>query len=276
MSLVKYINRHAGETAWLFGKGPSLSTFDFKEAGPLRVAINDVIAHVPDCVYGFANDGVAKWADVYRKGQTLFQPSRCLHEYDSTKPNAVACDVVQYYDTCDDTRLAWQREKLANEGLTIRRGTLGSALQILFIMGVRSVYMVGIDGGGTHALGYEWRTRLRNDHQADYNAIRNSAIDTAWIMGIGLRFHNHDHNMEPNGKVLVKFIRNSMVKALPYALGEVASFTPNVAQDLITCRAAERFTPIANPIPELEIETAVAPMQARESAIIKTRKGKRY
>ena len=58
MSLIPFLNRHAGETAWLFGKGPSLSTFDFKTAGPLRVAINDVIAHVPDCLYGFANDGV--------------------------------------------------------------------------------------------------------------------------------------------------------------------------------------------------------------------------
>jgi len=75
MSLIPFLNRHAGQTAWLFGKGPSLSTFDFKTAGPLRVAINDVIAHVPDCVFGFANDGVSKWKDAYKPGQTLFQPN---------------------------------------------------------------------------------------------------------------------------------------------------------------------------------------------------------
>lgn len=275
MPLTEYINRHAGETAWLFGKGPSLSTFDFKTAGRLRVAINDVIAHVPDCLYGFANDGVAKWKDAYRQGQVLFQPARCLHEYDSTQPDAVGCRVITFQDNSDDSRLLWDSEKLATEGLTIRRGTLGSALQILKIMGVKAVHMVGIDGGGEHAQGFEWKTRLRNDHAKDYNAIRSAAIDAAFIMGIPLRFHNLDHTMETNGKVFVKILKNCFAKGDPYPSGEVVSFSPAVANELISCRAAEPFAaPLQNPLPQV-IETAEAPIQARESAVISTKKDKR-
>ena len=262
MSLIPFLNRHAGETAWLFGKGPSLSTFDFKNAGQLRFAINDVIAHIPGCTYGFANDGVAKWSDVYCKGQTLFQPTRCLNEFDSTAPGAVACDVVTYQDTPDDGRLSLPREELATL-LTIRRGTLGSALQIMHIMGIRSIHLVGFDGGGRHAEGYQWRTRLRNDHAKDYNAIRNAAIDAALIMGIALRFHNHDHTMETNGKIFVRFTRNSAAEGEPYFLGEVASFNPKVAGDLINARAAEVFTPPA----KQEIETA-AIQPAKETATL--------
>lgn len=273
MSLLPYLNRHAGETAWLFGKGPSLSTFDFKTAGPLRVAINDVIAHIPNCLYGFANDGVAKWKDVYKPHHTLFQPSRCFHEYDPTPPGAVDCKVVPFYDTCDDPRLGWTAKQLATDGLTIRRGTLGSALQILKIMGVKAVHMVGIDGGGQHAEGYEWKTRLRADHANDYNAIRSAAIDAAFIMGIALRFHNLDHTMENNGKLFVRMLKNCFANGMPYALGEIASFSPAIANQLISCRAAEPFSPpVQKPI---EIETAAAPMPARESAVISTKKAKK-
>ena len=274
MSLTPFLNRHAGQTAWLFGKGPSLSTFDFKTAGPLRVAINDVIAHVPDCKYGFANDGVAKWSDVYQPGQTLFQPLRCMGEYDTRIAGAVACDVVTYSDTQNDLRLALPREQIA-ELPTIRRGTLGSALQILHVMGVRSVYLVGIDGGGTHADGYEWRTRLRADHAKDYNAIRNAAIDAAFIMGIALRFHNQDHTMEPNGKQFVRFLKNVMVRAEPYAQGEIAGFAPSVVSELIACNAAERFSPPTEPAPA-QIETASMPLQAVESAMIETKKQRKF
>ena len=273
-NLIPFLNRHAGETAWLFGKGPSLSTFDFKTAGPLRVAINDVAAHVPDCIYAFSNDGVRAWRDVYRAGQVLFQPSRCLHEFDSTVPGAVDCDVVTYEDTHDDRRLQLPREELA-QLLTIRRGTLGSALQILHVMGVRSIHMVGIDGGQVHANGFQWRTRLRNDHWKDYNAIRSAAIDAAFIMGIALRFHNIDHTMETNGRIFVRFLNNSFAEGVPYAQGEIASFSPRVANQLIIASAAEIFTPTAPERVEPVIETATEPMRSVESAVVATKKAKR-
>lgn len=273
MSLRPFLNRHSGETAWLFGKGPSLSTFDFKKAGPLRAAINDVIAHIPECTYGFANDGVKPWKDAYRKGQTLFQPERCMGEYDSRIPGSVACDVVTYKDFHDDERMSLSRHDLA-ELAAIRRGTLGSALQILHVMGVRAVHLVGIDGGGTHAPGYEWKTRLRADHAKDYDAIRSAAIDAAFIMGIALKFHNHDHTMETDGKVFVKMDRNCMAEAKPYCLGEIASFSPRVAAELVSVRAAHYWEPPTKK-QDSPIETAEKPMDSVESAVIKTRKSSR-
>jgi len=262
MQLTDFIDRHKGETAYLFGKGPSLSGYDFGQAGSLRCAINDVIAHVPDCKYGFANDGVEKWKDVYKKGQILFQSKRCLGEYDSTQLGAVDCEVVTYDDTRNDLRLSLSQREIA-ELPTIRRGTLGSAIQILYVMGVRSIYMVGFDGGGVHADGYNWRTKLRADHAIDYNAIRSAAIDAAFIMGIALKFHNTDHTMEPNGKQFVRFTSNSFVATKPYAQGEVASFAPHIVRQLLAANAAERYTP---PFRAAEPEAAIAPQH--ETAIM--------
>lgn len=138
MDLADFINRHAGESAWLFGKGPSLSDFDFSTAGPLRCAINDTIAHIPACTYGFANDGVRRWRDLYQPGQILFQPRRCIWEYEGA-PVGVACDLVWFADGYGHERILLPREELARE-LSIRRGTLGSALQILHLMGISLLY----------------------------------------------------------------------------------------------------------------------------------------
>lgn len=268
MSLAPFLNKHAGETAWLFGKGPSFSNFDFSTAGPLRVAINDVADHVPDCVYCFANDGVERWCDAYREGQILFQPERALAEFDSR--GAIDCDVVTYEDVYEDDRMAMGRQALA-EHPAIRRGTLGSALQILHVMGVGEIHLVGIDGGGSHAPGIKWRTRLRNDHRKDYNAIRNAAIDAADLMGLTLHFHNTKEIMSNNGKLYVKFTRNAMVQAEPYSQGEIASFNPRQCEELISARAAIYFEKPEEPV----IETAEAPMTARENATIPTKKTKR-
>lgn len=274
MVLADFINRHAGESAWLFGKGPSFQTFDFQTAGPLRVAINDVIHHVPHCTYGFANDGVAKWRELYRAEHVLFQPLRCMHEFDTRVPGAVACQVVVFDDTAEDRRLALSREELA-QCMAIRRGTLGSALQILHVMGVATVHMVGIDGGGQHAAGIEWRTRLRADHHRDYNLTRSAAIDAAHLMGITLKFHNQDHTMETNGRVFVRMTRNCFAQAEPYREGEIASFSPKIANELVSNRCAEPYAaptqkPISPPVETAESKT----MRAAENTMVTTAKGK--
>jgi hypothetical protein len=271
MSLCPFLNRHAGEVAWLFGKGPSLSTFEFNTAGKLRFAINDVIAHVPDCLYGFANDGVERWRDVYQPGQILFQPLRAMGEFDSREPGAVACEVIAYEDKHDDQRLLMSREAIAARP-TIRRGTLGSALQIMHVMGIKSVYLVGFDGGNAHAPGYDFRTRLRADHYKDYNAIRDAAIDAAFLMGMALRFHNQDHNMETNGKIYVKFTSNSFVRAVPFSNGEVAAFVPTIARELVFSGAAVYFK--AEPVDE-PIEEATAPIEEAETAATKPKRGRK-
>lgn len=267
MSLVPFLNKHAGQIAWLFGKGPSLSTFNFSDAGKLRFAINDVIAHVPDCHYGFANDGVARWKDVYKHGQTLFQPIRAMGEFDS-RNGAIAANVVTYDDIHDDEILLKSRAIMAQK-LSIRRGTLGSALQIMHVMGIKAVHLVGFDGGNSHAPGFEWKTRLRAEHYKDYNAIRDAAIDAAFLMGISLKFHNQYDHMTDDGKQFVKFTRDSFAHGVGYREGEIARFNKTTVRQLEAARAAEIYTPEHEPVietaemPTEEIETADAPKQKR-------------
>ena len=50
------LNRHIGETAWLFGKGPSLDQFEIRLAGPLRICINESLGRVLQLSYFFAHD----------------------------------------------------------------------------------------------------------------------------------------------------------------------------------------------------------------------------
>lgn len=78
--------------------------------------------------------------------------------------------------------------------------------------------------------------------------------------------------MTDNGKLYVRFLRNSMVSAEPYAQGEIVSFTPNVAKELVACRAAEFYDPPKREEVAPPVEAAVAPMQAAESAVVTTAK----
>ncbi len=208
-TLHDFIGKHAGDTAWLFGKGPSLDLFDLAAAGPLRVAINDVVKEIPGCLYGFANDSVAHWQHVYRPGHVLFSPQRTIDEgfIAYGKP---PCEVVGYPDVHGDDRLDWPAARLAAEGLAIRPGTLGSALQILALMGVRRVVCIGIDGGGRHA-DRQWHTRLRNEHYKDYNRIRDGAIESAPRLGLTLEFFHPAHN--PDGTMKLLILKSSVVRA---------------------------------------------------------------
>lgn len=236
MSLVPFLNRHAGETAWLFGKGPSLSHFDFKTAGPLRAAINDVSAHIPECIYCFANDGVQPWADLYREGQTLFQPERAIGYFDSQSSPDVTCSVVVYKDDWEDDLMDQTREKLA-ECLAVRRGTLGSAIQVLHVMGVSKIIAVGIDGGNTHATGHKWRTRLRLDHSKEYDAIRDNAIRTAERLGIDLQFYQPTKPMS-NGKIKVVMLRTCSADGKDLVAGQSYELAPATAHSLCMIRRA--------------------------------------
>ena len=239
-TLHDFIGKHAGETAWLFGKGPSLDLFDLATAGPLRVAINDVVKEIPGCVYGFANDSVAHWQHVYRPELILFSPQRTIDEgfiaY-GTPP----CEVVGYSDAHGDDRLDWPAERLATEGLAIRPGTLGSALQILKLMGVVRVVLVGIDGGGKHA-GREWLTRLRNEHYKDYNRIRDAAIESAPRLGLTLEFFHPTHN--PDGTMKLKITRSTVVRGFrDVTAGEIVDVPEREARILVVEGAAVELAP---------------------------------
>lgn len=262
MSLTPFLNRHAGETAWLFGKGPGLDHFDLNTAGPLRAAINDVAAHIPGCRYAFANDGVRDWCDAYRPEMVLFQPRRALDQWDSTLDDRVACSVVPYRDDWEDDLLQGDRETLA-DCLAVRRGTLGSALQVLHIMGVSRVVAVGIDGGNAHASGHQWRTRLRRDHWKDYNAIRDNAIRTAEILGLTLDFYQPENAMT-DGKVKVTIKRSCFADGFNLQAGKDYDLPPSTAADLCAIGRAVRVEAPAKPAPE----TATLDTSSRETAAI--------
>lgn len=179
----EYINKHSGATAYVFGKGPSLDSFCMSSIGEgITCVINDVVSRVPNPTYCFANDEVSRWADLYRKEHILFTPER-------TPQPPLPCNVVYYKDDYDGQRRAFaSRELLANR-LVIERGTLGSLMQVLYIMGISRVLCVGIDGGQAHASG-DWRTELRNEHYKSYNSIRCGAMDISLILGMELLFWN--------------------------------------------------------------------------------------
>lgn len=273
-ALKDFINLHRGETAWLFGKGPSLDSFDMSAAGPLRVAINDVVKEVPGCLYGFANDSVEAWAHVYRPEHVLFQPLRLHHDIHA-RDIPVAAERIWFADDWDSERLAWSPERLAADGLCVRRGTLGSAGQILRVMGVSRIICVGIDGGGTHA-SRPWHTRLRHDHATDYNSIRDAFITACRIAGIEVEFFGADLSSQlSNGMKTIKIIETCLVAGLHRCAGEIYDETPLVADELVQSGRAvfwQKPTEVeAAPVIETAAaapvaEQAIAPAQRAKKA----------
>lgn len=258
-----FLNLHAGETAWLFGKGPSLDRFDMALAGPLRVAINDVVRYVPGCRYGFANDSVERWAEFYQPGQVLFQPLRVLHDIHAGKP-PLACERVWFADDWDDDRLVWPIERVAEHGLTVRRGTLGSAGQLLRLMGVAKVVCVGIDGGGQHAA-RSWRTELRTDHAPEYSSIRAHFIHACRLSGLPVEFHGADLSQQlPDGMKTIKVIENILVGGIHCCSGAIIEQPPHIADQLVADGLAVHWRA---PVSTSAAEVATA-APAQEQAVV--------
>jgi hypothetical protein len=237
--LSEFVDRHRGETAWVFGKGPSLDLFDMSKAGPLRCCINDVITRVPKCLYAFANDRINDWIELYNESHILFTPIRTIGDSFLRSMLPDKTKTVIYEDKAGNHLLYNGKETLAH-CLAIRRGTLGSVVQILYIMGVKKIVAVGIDGGNTHASGH-WKTRLRAEHYVDYNAIRDQFIDTCDTLGIELEMFNTDYRSERNGKMKVQFLKNIFVREQAYKYGDVATLLPADAKDLVQQKAAFYF-----------------------------------
>lgn len=256
--LTDFIDIHKGETVWLFGKGPSLDLFDMEEAGELRAAINDVAGFVPGCKYAFSNDRINPWIDVYKEGTILFTPARPFEEPILQAKICKTCEHIVYHDYHDDKRLATVTPRqLAEEGLSIRKGTIGSAIQILWIMGVTRIVLVGIDGGQAHAKRHTWRTRLRNLHFLDYNAIRNQLIQTAGLLGITLEFFGLKGNTNPNGTMKLRIIRNTFCKEVFCKAGQIIECEPFEAQELKNAGVAVELKEPVEP-PTIE-RTVIAP-----------------
>jgi hypothetical protein len=76
------LRSHPGAEAWIFGKGPSLDSFDVTQAGPLRICINESLTVVPSPMYFFAHDEVPirrvadRWPDGCR---AILQSERAVY-----------------------------------------------------------------------------------------------------------------------------------------------------------------------------------------------------
>jgi hypothetical protein len=265
LSLQDFLGRHEGQTAYLFGKGPSLDAFDMAKAGAIRCAVNDVIGHVPGCVYGFANDSVEAWKHLYQEHQVLFHPNRTNSDW-FTGGSLPSCRVCLFDDDHDDNRLFLSREALAEFGLAIRSGTIGSAIQIFHIMGIKRVVCVGIDGGQRWAQ-RQFLTRLRNEHYKDYNRIRDHFIQAAEILGIKLEFFGGSGFITKEGKMRIRIINDTIGdNGDTLRAGKVVDQTQGTANRLVALRMAEPFMDTRQP--QVEVAT-VDP--AAETADVKPR-----
>lgn len=152
-NIAELLGRHANEEAWIFGKGPSLDSFDVETAGSLRICINESVLQVPGARYFFAHDenpirhSATRWPAVCL---AILQPVRATF--------AVSCgipeDLIRTYTKCErqlDT-LDWSAETIAKHhsllGLT---GTVHSALHFCRLIGACSIVFVGMDGRGGYA-----------------------------------------------------------------------------------------------------------------------------
>lgn len=151
------ISEHArsfsGSSAWLFGKGPSLDTFDMQRAGNLRICINESLIRVPNPTYFFAHDEkpIQRVATDWPAGCTgVLETSRAQF--------AVSCGVPSDDLICYDKHQLSAGESLeqflnlpGRKTLVGISGTVHSAIHFCKLIGVAHISLVGFDGAGDYA-----------------------------------------------------------------------------------------------------------------------------
>jgi hypothetical protein len=180
------LRSHHGEEAWIFGKGPSIDAFDMREAGPLRICINESLLVVPSPKYFFAHDEVPirRVADSWPEGcRAILQPERTAY--------ALACGIpdsaIWAYSKSerDVDVLDWSAEQIAQTscllGLT---GTVHSALHFCRLIGACAVVFVGMDGSGGYARSIGLSPPAGG---GQHDRIRRDSIKVA--ERLGLEFH---------------------------------------------------------------------------------------
>jgi hypothetical protein len=236
-----FLGIHAGEKAWVFGKGPSLSSLNPDDIDGITCCINDTVQIIPNPDYGFSNDGFVDWQDLFPKGFTIFQPKRTTKLHHSIQRNDV--DLVSYTDHPNKHTFDFSPEKMAKEGLTQREGTLGSIVQILYIMGIRTIVAVGIDGGNNHCSNWKWRTQLQNEHFKHYNRFKHGFIADCQHFGIEI--------LNPDGSQFNKIMKIRILSACsaggnsfsPYDI-KTPEVSADIAADLVGAGRAEYVTKV--------------------------------
>lgn len=147
-AIAELLNKHVGEEAWIFGKGPSLDGFDFESAGNVRICINESLLIVPQAKYFFAHDEVpiqrvsAHWPSCCG---AILEPKRC----DWAKRCGIPDDLIYNYVKRERELevLNWSAEQIAAKGCLLGlSGTAHSAIHFCRLLGVSGIALVGMDG----------------------------------------------------------------------------------------------------------------------------------
>jgi hypothetical protein len=200
MSLLRFVGRHQGATAWLFGKGPTFDNYlasanhvtESHEPDTVKMAVNETVLVVNDPDYFFAHDvlGIDRsmdpWNHGFAKGKADTDPrvrpayprdcTAILRKEQITAALKHAIDPGRVYGY----RKAQQEKKLlglsaldlAKSGaLYAESATIQSACHFAKLTGCARVVLVGVDGGHGTASVFKnmgcakgpWYTKNRGD-----------------------------------------------------------------------------------------------------------------
>ena len=188
-TIADLLGRHAGEEAWIFGKGPSLDAFDDRTAGPLRICINESVLRIPEATYFFAHDelpiqrAAAEWQ---KECRAILQPVRADY---AIKCGIPAKSVYVYTKRERELEvLSWSAELIAREaGLIGLTGTVHSAIHFCKLIKVSSIVFVGMDGKG----GYAQCIGLKPPSGGgQHDLIRRDTVRVAERLEVSIRFVN--------------------------------------------------------------------------------------
>ena len=193
-SIRRLLNAHAGEVAWLFGKGPSLDELPMATAGPLRIVINESLRAVPQPTYFFAHDEVpiANVATDWPKGcKAILQPVRAEFALECGLP----ATSLYVYTKCTDNNAV--RDMSASEiavhaSLYGNSGTVHCAIHFCRLIGASRIVMVGFDGKG----GYAAKVGLP-DGGAEHGRIRRDSISLMTTLDIPHQFFESRSEISP-------------------------------------------------------------------------------
>lgn len=161
------------EEIWVAGKGPSLDWYDWSQAGPVRVCINESVYLVPGASHCIAVD-----YDVLKK-------------YKAQLPEGVqVLRKASHKDYYFDNMWCWEYEKHAP---VHKIGTATILLQVAYRLGARRMHLVGFDSvdstapstsyaqciAGINAVG-DNKDNFRRINQSLFAVIEMHNLDIVW------------------------------------------------------------------------------------------------
>jgi len=202
MSLARFLGKHSGSTAWIFGKGPSLDawldsiagmTINWQASDSIRIVVNEAALVVPYPHYFFAHDvlGIDRSMDPSNHGFKFAgdnavdprvrreYPARCIailrekQKIHALRHGIEVANVYGYRKAQQERALlSLSPLELAKTGaLYAESATIQSACHFAKLSGCSDVVLVGVDGGRGTAKVFNnmgvangpWYTKNRGD-----------------------------------------------------------------------------------------------------------------